>query len=85
MLNPCIKHMMKDRKQLYDKAKRDQTPEAWRAYRNIRNKVTQALENAHNYRLSMSIIRHYVDQIQFQRNLGNTSRVYTKIAQELLP
>ena len=39
--------MMKDRKRLYDKAKRDQTPEAWRAYCNVRNKVTQAIENDH--------------------------------------
>ena len=40
--------MMKDRKQLYDKAKKDQTPEAWKAYCNITNNVTQALiENAH--------------------------------------
>ena len=38
---------MKDRKRLYNKAKRKQTPKTWEAYWKIRNKVTQAIENAH--------------------------------------
>ena len=46
-INHHIKQLMKVRKQLYNKAKRKQTPETWEAYRKIRNKVTQAIENAH--------------------------------------
>ena len=46
-INHHIKHLMKDRKRLYDKAKMKQTPEIREAYRKIRNKVTQAIENAH--------------------------------------
>ena len=43
-INLSIKYLMKDRKQLYAKAKKDQTPEAWEAYRRTRNR---AINNAH--------------------------------------
>ena len=38
---------MKDRKRLYDKATKDRTPEAWEVYRRTRNRVAQAINNAH--------------------------------------
>ena len=43
-INNHIKHL---RKRLYDKAKRKQTPKTWEAYWKIRNKVIQAIEDAH--------------------------------------
>ena len=53
---PWIKHMhaiklkIKERKQLYDRAKKIQTHESWEAYRIIRNQVTQEISEAHtNY------------------------------------
>ena len=72
---------MKDRKRLYDKAKKDQTPEAWEAYRRTRNRVTQAINNAHT---------DYQDQL-FETNSNTVSkkfwnmlRVCAKIVLELL-
>lgn len=38
---------MKQRKSLYDKAKRTQAASDWRAYRKARNQVNKALSTAH--------------------------------------
>jgi len=43
----AIKLKMKQRKQLYDKAKKSQTHESWKAYHMIRNQITQEVNKAH--------------------------------------
>ena len=49
-LSQDIKSEMKKPKKLYDKAKRTQLPEDWRAYRLTRNTVNVLLNTAHkNY------------------------------------
>ena len=38
---------MQQRKQLYDKAKRYQTEEAWAKYRNLKNEIIKEINQAH--------------------------------------
>ena len=46
----AIKQKMKQRKRLYDRAKKFQTNESWEAYCMIRNQITQEVNEAHtNY------------------------------------
>ena len=42
-----IKSKMKERKKLYDKAKKTQLPEDWNAYRVMRNTINVLLDTAH--------------------------------------
>ena len=46
-ITKSIKLQMKQRKSLYDKAKRTQAASDWRAYRKARNQVNKALSTAH--------------------------------------
>ena len=55
---------MKERKQLYNRAKKIQTHESWEAYRIIRNQVTQEISEAH---------RNYQTQI-FENNTCTVSK-----------
>ena len=49
-LNKHIKHKMKQRKRLYNKAKTSQAPEDWAAYRSIKNEITSDIRRSHtNY------------------------------------
>ena len=43
-----LPHMqMKQRKQLYDKAKHYQIEEAWAGYRKLKNEITKKIDQAH--------------------------------------
>ena len=67
---------IKERKQLYDRAKKIQTHESWKAYRIIRNQVTQEISKAHT---------NYQTQI-FENNTCTVSKRFWKyvyIAKEL--
>ena len=69
----AIKLKMKERKQLYDRAKKIQTHKSWEAYRIIRNQVTQEISEAHT---------NYQTQI-FENNTCTVSKRFWKYIKSL--
>jgi len=64
---------MKQRKRLYDKAKKSQTHESWEAYCMIRNQITQEVNEAH---------RNYQCQL-FENNTHTVSKRFWKYIKSL--
>ena len=65
---------MKERKQLYDKARKTQTRESWEAYHIMRNQITQEISKAHT---------NYYTQIFENNNTCTVSKRFWKYIKSL--
>jgi len=72
-LNRQIKHKIKERKRLYNIARRSQTPNAWASYRKIKNEITKEIRTAHSI---------YQCQL-FENDSNNTSKKFWKYIKSL--
>ena len=72
-LNHQIKHKIKERKRLYNIARRSQTPSAWASYRKIKNEITKGIRTAHsNYQCQL-----------FENDSNNTFKKFWKYIKSL--
>ena len=72
-LNKSIKSKMKERKCLYDIAKKTKSIEAWKSYQRLRNRITKEIEIAHT---------DYQSQL-FTDDSNNTSKRFWKYIKSL--
>ena len=70
---------MKQRKQLYDKAKHYQIEEAWAGYRKLKNEITKEIDQAHESYQKICLIAKLILTTKY---FGNTSRHCIRIQLE---